>query len=222
MGDVVDLSKVLKVLKQNLKWIVIIPVVFLVITMVLTYFFMTPKYASSTQILVNKKESNSQFMAQEVQSNLQLVNTYAEIIKSPRILESVSKNLDREFSSSEILSMLTVNNQSQSQILNISVKSNSRATSKKVANEVAKVFSKDIKKIMNVDNVSILSKADVKAVQVSPKPLVNAGIGIFLGLIVALLFIFLKQVLDKSLKTEEDVAEILDLPVLGIIQDFRK
>ncbi|STY43611.1 Capsular polysaccharide type 8 biosynthesis protein cap8A [Listeria grayi] len=183
---------------------------------------MTPKYASSTQILVNKKESNSQFMAQEVQSNLQLVNTYAEIIKSPRILESVSKNLDREFSSSEILSMLTVNNQSQSQILNISVRSNSRATSKKVANEVAKVFSKDIKKIMNVDNVSILSKADVKAVQVSPKPLVNAGIGIFLGLIVALLFIFLKQVLDKSLKTEEDVAEILDLPVLGIIQDFRK
>lgn len=222
MGDVVDLSKVLKVLKQNLKWIVIIPVVFLVITMVLTYFFMTPKYASSTQILVNKKESNSQFMAQEVQSNLQLVNTYAEIIKSPRILESVSKNLDREFSSSEILSMLTVNNQSQSQILNISIRSNSRATSKKVANEVAKVFSKDIKKIMNVDNVSILSKADVKAVQVSPKPLVNAGIGIFLGLIVAFLFIFLKQVLDKSLKTEEDVAEILDLPVLGIIQDFRK
>lgn len=222
MGDVVDLSKVLKILKQNLKWIVIIPVAFLVITMVLTYFFMAPKYASSTQILVNKKESNSQFMAQEVQSNLQLVNTYAEIIKSPRILESVSKNLDREFSSSEILSMLTVNNQSQSQILNISVRSNSRATSKKVANEVAKVFSKDIKKIMNVDNVSILSKADVKAVQVSPKPLVNAGIGIFLGLIVALLFIFLKQVLDKSLKTEEDVAEILDLPVLGIIQDFRK
>lgn len=222
MGDVVDLSKVLKVLKQNLKWIVFIPVVFLIIAMALTYFFMTPKYASSTQILVNKKESNSQFMAQEVQSNLQLVNTYAEIIKSPRILESVSKNLDREFSSSEILSMLTVNNQSQSQILNISVRSNSRATSKKVANEVAKVFSKDIKKIMNVDNVSILSKADVKAVQVSPKPLVNAGIGIFLGLIVALLFIFLKQVLDKSLKTEEDVAEILDLPVLGIIQDFRK
>lgn len=222
MGDVVDLSKVLKVLKQNLKWIVIIPVVFLIIAMALTYLFMTPKYASSTQILVNKKESNSQFMAQEVQSNLQLVNTYAEIIKSPRILESVSKNLDREFSSSEILSMLTVNNQSQSQILNISVRSNSRATSKKVANEVAKVFSKDIKKIMNVDNVSILSKADVKAVQVSPKPLVNAGIGIFLGLIVALLFIFLKQVLDKSLKTEEDVAEILDLPVLGIIQDFRK
>ncbi|STY43612.1 Uncharacterised protein [Listeria grayi] len=38
MGDVVDLSKVLKVLKQNLKWIVIIPVVFLIIAMALTYF----------------------------------------------------------------------------------------------------------------------------------------------------------------------------------------
>ena len=30
-------------------------------------------------------------MAQEVQSNIQLVNTYSEILKSPRIIEDVAK-----------------------------------------------------------------------------------------------------------------------------------
>ena len=32
-------------------------------------------------------------MAQEVQSNLQLVNTYAEILKSPRIIDDVAKKI---------------------------------------------------------------------------------------------------------------------------------
>ena len=33
-------------------------------------------------------------MAQEVQSNLQLVNTYAEILKSPRIIDDVAKRFE--------------------------------------------------------------------------------------------------------------------------------
>ncbi len=77
-----------------------------------------------------------------------------------------------------------------------------------------------IKMIMNVDNVSILSKADTNGKQISPKPLVNLVVGIFLGLIVALIIIFLKEILDKRIKTEEDVEEILGLPVLGVIQKF--
>lgn len=37
------------------------------------------------------KGKNSELMAQEVQSNIQLVNTYSEILKSPRILDEVAK-----------------------------------------------------------------------------------------------------------------------------------
>ena len=58
-------------------------------------------------------------MAQEVQSNIELVNTYSEIIKSPRIIDKVSKSVKHQYSSSEISSMLTVTNQDRSQILEI-------------------------------------------------------------------------------------------------------
>lgn len=118
--------------------------------------------------------------------------------------------------------MLTVSNQAESQILNITVENESREAAGKVANEIANVFSKDVNKIMNVDNVSILSKADNNGNKVSPKPLTNAVVGAFLGLIVALIIIFLKEILDKKIKTEEDIEELLDLPVLGTIQDFSK
>ena len=222
MEETIDLSKLFKILKKNMKYLIILPIVFLVLSMVITFIFMTPKYSSSTQVLVNQKETDNQMMAQQVQSNLQLVNTYSEIIKSPRILDKVSKNLKGKYSSEEISGMLTVSNQAESQILNIAVENESREAASKVANEIANVFSKDVSKIMNVDNVSILSKADTNGNQISPKPLINAVVGIFLGLIVALIIIFLKEMLDKRIKTEEDVAKILDLPVLGTIQDFSK
>lgn len=222
MEETIDLSKLFTILKKNMKYLIILPIVFLVLSMVITFIFMTPKYSSSTQVLVNQKETDNQMMAQQVQSNLQLVNTYSEIIKSPRILDKVSKNLKGKYSSEEISGMLTVSNQAESQILNIAVENESRESASKVANEIANVFSKDVSKIMNVDNVSILSKADTNGNQISPQPLVNSVVGIFLGLFVALIIILLKEILDKRIKTEEDVEEILGLPVLGTIQDFSK
>lgn len=222
MEETIDLSKLFLILKKNIKYLIVLPIVFLALSMVITFVFMTPKYSSSTQVLVNQKETDNQMMAQQVQSNLQLVNTYSEIIKSPRILDKVSKNLKGKYSSKELSGMLTVSNQAESQILNIAVENESREAASKVANEIANVFSKDVSKIMNVDNVSILSKADTKGNQISPQPLVNTVVGIFLGLIVALIIIFMKEILDKRIKTEEDVTEILDLPVLGTIQDFSK
>ncbi|RIN84032.1 capsule biosynthesis protein CapA [Mammaliicoccus sciuri] len=205
-----------------MKYLIILPICFLLLSMVITFVFMTPKYSSSTQVLVNQKETDNQMMAQQVQSNLQLVNTYSEIIKSPRILDKVSKNLKGEYSSKEISGMLTVSNQAESQILNIAVENESRETASKVANEIANVFSKDVSKIMNVDNVSILSKAGSNTIKVSPNTLVNIGVSVVLGFITAIIVIILKVLLDKRIKDESDVVNNLDLPVLGVINDFKK
>lgn len=220
MEETIDLSKLLLILKKNMKYLIILPIVFLALSMVITFVFMTPKYSTSTQVLVNQKETDNQMIAQQVQSDLQLVNTYSEIIKSPRILDKVSKNLKGKYSSGEIAGMLTVTNQAESQILNITIENESRENASKVANEIAIVFSKEVKDIMNVDNVTILSKADNNGSKEAPKPFINAVVGTFLGMIVALTIIFLKELIDKRIKTEEDVEEQLNIPVLGTIQRF--
>ncbi|MEB7781093.1 MULTISPECIES: Wzz/FepE/Etk N-terminal domain-containing protein [Mammaliicoccus] len=220
MEETIDLSKLFGILKKNIKYLIFLPIIFLVLSMVITFVFMTPKYSTSTQVLVNQKKIDNQMIAQQVQTDLQLVNTYSEILKSPRILDKVSENLNDKYSSNELSGMLTVSNQAESKILNITVENESRENAGKVANEIANVFSKEVKDIMNVDNVSILSKADNNGSKVSPKPLINLVVGLFLGLAVALTIIFLKEILDKRIKTEQDVEEQLNIPVLGTIQRF--
>ena len=87
----------------------------------LVHFLIKPKYESSTQIIVNQKEKDDQMLAQQLQSDLQLVNTYSEIIRSPRIMDEVSKDLKNKYSGSQLSNMTTVESAAQSQILKIKV-----------------------------------------------------------------------------------------------------
>lgn len=155
MEGKVDLSRIFKVLRKNIKKLITIPVIFMILSAIFTSLFVTPKYAASTQILVNQKQiENNVVNPNNVQNSLQSVNTYAEIIKSPRILERVSKELDYKYDVKELSSFVKVTNQSNSQIINVSIVTENAKVSAKIANKVAKVFAKEVPDIMDVDNVS--------------------------------------------------------------------
>ena len=129
------------------------------------------------------------------------------------------KTLNIQFE--DIKSMLTVTTQAQSQILNVNVKNGSKKDAEKVANDIASVFSKDMPKIMNVDNVSVLSKANGTATKVSPNLIQNLAIGLILGIIIAMMIVVLKELFDRRIRTEEDVKRELNIPVLGSIQKLK-
>lgn len=220
MENSLDLSKFMKTIKKKWKLFLILPIIFMLIALLMTMFLMKPKYEANTQVLVNQKEKKAEFMAQEVQSNIQLVNTYSEIFKSPRILDEVAKK-NKKHSASEIKGMLNVTTQAESQILNVNVESGSKKDAEKVANDIAKVFSDEMPDIMNVDNVTILSKANGTASKVSPSLVINLASGLILGLFLSLIIIMLKEIFDKRIRTEEDIERELNIPVLGSIQKLK-
>ncbi|MBF0737784.1 capsule biosynthesis protein CapA [Staphylococcus arlettae] len=221
MENSVDLIKIWRIIKRNFNLIIILPIVGLIIGLLCSLILVQPMFQASTQVIVNEKESDSEMQAQQVQSNIQLVNTYAEIATSPRMLEEVSKELDNKYSAKELSSMISATSETESQILNIAVESANKNDSEKIANVFSEVFSDETPKIMNIDNVSILSKADDTATQTEPKMLVNALLGIVIGLMVAAIVIVLREIFDTRIKDEQDVQDELDIPVLGSIQKFK-
>lgn len=220
MKEKFDLAQILRVLKKNYKLLIITPLTCLIVSTLLTFLVMPTKYSASTQILVNIKQASNDLAYQNVQSSLQSVNTYAEIIKSPRILDKVSKNLDGKYTPQQLNANLSVTNQAESQIINVSVVSGNKNEAVTIVNEITKVFAKDVPKIMNVDNVTILSKADHHVDKVSPKVTINLLLSVMIGLTIALIYSFLTELLDKRVKTETDVETLLELPILGTIQKF--
>src|SRR5699024_9995802 len=72
---------------------------------------------------------------------------------------------------------------------------------------------------MNVDNVNILSAAETEVDQspVEPRPKLNIAIAIVLGAMVGVGVAFLLEYLDTTIRTEEDVEQKLDVPIIGVI-----
>lgn len=220
MEETISLKELLGTLKKHLWLIVAITITATLVSGIISYFFLTPIYQASTQILVNQKKSEQAlYNPSEVQTNLQLINTYNVIIKSPAILDLVIEELDLDMTAQQLNSMITVGNETNSQVVNISVQNADKKLAVDIANTTANVFKTEIVKIMNVDNVSVLTKSSDVQTQspIKPKPPLNIAIALVVGLMAGVGLAFLLEYLDNTVKDAHDIERTLELPVLGVI-----
>ncbi|UYT84624.1 YveK family protein [Priestia megaterium] len=225
MEETISLKELFQTLKKRLWLIGLITIIAAIISAVISFFILTPIYQTQTQILVNQAKSDQQlYTGTEVQTNIQLINTYNVIIKSPAILDKVKKELDLDRTVDELNDQVTVSSAKDSQVVEITVQDQSPYVAAQIANKTAEVFQTEISKIMKIDNVSILSKAEVKenVSPVKPQPLLNIAVAIVIGLIVGTGLAFLLEYLDNTIKTEQDIEGILELPVIGAITNIKE
>ena len=119
-----------------------------------------------------------------VQTNLQLINTYNVIIKSPAILDKVADQLGSDLTSAQLNEKITVASEQDSQVVNVTVQDPDPQMAANIANTTAEVFQKEIVNLMNIDNVNILAKANIgeNPSPVKPQPLLNIAIALVVGL----------------------------------------
>ncbi|MDN3451561.1 Wzz/FepE/Etk N-terminal domain-containing protein [Planococcus sp. APC 3906] len=225
MEETISLQELFTTLKKRLGLIIILTALAIIIAGVVSYNFLTPIYQTNTQILVNQEKSEAAaLLNQNIQTDLQLINTYSVIIKSPAILDQVSDQLALDLSADQLTNKITVSNAENSQVVNISVQDPDPAIAVDIANTTAAVFQEEIQELMKVDNVSILSFAVVKENQaaVSPNPMLNMAVAAVVGLMLGVGIAFLLEYLDTSMKNEQDIEDVLDMPLLGVISPINE
>ncbi|GAB1793255.1 YveK family protein [Priestia megaterium] len=217
MREKISLRELFRILKKRLLLIITITAIFTATSGIISYFFLTPIYQSSTQILVNQSNSKKQvYDSSELQTNLQLINTYNVIIKSPAILDKVIKKEKLEMTSQALGNLVSVSNEQESQVVNIIVQYKDPQKAADITNTIATTFQSEIKSIMNADNVQVLTKAQEGSL-VKPNPVLNVVIALLVGLMSGVSIAFLLEYLDNTFKKEQDVESHLGLPVLGAI-----
>ncbi|WP_144549969.1 YveK family protein [Peribacillus simplex] len=220
MEETISIKDIFQTLKKRWKLITLLTLIAALISGSISYFLLTPVYQSSTQILVNQKQSKNQLDSTQIQSNIDMINTYSVIIKSPAILGKVIEDLELEQSVDQLSQKITINSQENSQVFSLTVQDSNPSKAVEIANAVSGTFQKEIKDIMNVDNVSILAKAEVKEnpTPVKPYPLLNIAIAVVVGLMAGIGLAFLLEYMDNTIRDEKDIETLLDLPLLGSIQ----
>ncbi|MDQ0232743.1 YveK family protein [Metabacillus malikii] len=220
MEETISLKELFLTLKKRLSLIIIIAAIATATSGIVSYFVLTPVYQSSTQILVNQAKSDQQaYNVGEVQTNLQLINTYTVIIKSPAILDKVIEKEKLDMSAGALNGLVSVSSEQNSQVVNITVQNEDPQQAANIANSIATTFKEEVTTLMNIDNVNILSEAMIgeNPSPIKPQPVMNMAIALVVGLMAGVGLAFLLEYLDNTLKNEQDVENQLGLPVLGAI-----
>ncbi|MBQ9017743.1 polysaccharide biosynthesis tyrosine autokinase [Candidatus Saccharibacteria bacterium] len=178
-----------------------------------------PIYQAKTMIVIAQSENNSSAAStlNDVNASQKLTTTYSEIAKSELVLGQVVDNLKLDESVKELGKNVSVSPVSDTSILNVTVKDLDAETSAKIANEIAKVFAKEVSKIYKLDNVSQLSIAETPQAPSNntlTRDIILAGV---IAVVAVAGFAFLRFYLDDTVKHGDNVEKIFGLPVAGRI-----
>ncbi|MFC4652857.1 YveK family protein [Lactococcus nasutitermitis] len=216
----VDLFKLLIILKKGLRMILLFSVLGLLLSAVVTFKFITPKFQVKTQIIVRSSANiDNQTTAQEIQGNLQLIHTYNEILISPIVLNQVINQLHLNTTAASLQHKIKLSTETNSQVITLSVNDKSKFVAKDIANTTVDVFKTEVTKIMNIDNVVVLAPAIVSenTAPITPNKKINLSIGAFVGLVIGLIISLLRYFLDTTVKSSEDIEKLVEFPILGEI-----
>lgn len=224
MMETISLREIYGILKNRIRLILTIMIAFMVLTALVSYYMITPIYQTSTQLLISQQQAGAALDNLSIETDLQLMGTYSEIIESPVILEQVISQLGLDMSYEELTEKVTVEIAESSQLLNIQVHDADLAAAVEIANRTAEIFEVEVTELMGVDNVFILSQAVVMDNQtpVSPNPPLNILLAAVVGLLVGAAVAFILQYLDTTLRGEQDIHDVLGIPVLGAISPMNE
>lgn len=219
-----DIKEIFTILWKNKILIIIFMILGCIAGVIYNEKFITPKYKSTTSILLSikeealiDKEEENTITKDEIDLSERLINTYVEIIKSETVVEKVRNNLNLQISKAEILRNMIVEKQEKSTVLKVTIQNEDPYIAKSIAEEVPKVFFEELKELYNITSAQTLDYPQLATEPYNINLVRNCLIGIILGTFIAITISFIKLTLNENIKTESDVEKSVKLPVLASI-----
>lgn len=219
-----DLKELISIFWSKRAQIILIIAIFMVIGVIYTIGFVTPVYQSSTTLILAKSDSNEgttknsdTITTTEITLNSKLVSTYSELVKSKNVVREVRTNLGIQEEEEVIRKGVTVSSVKDTELIEITVTNKDAIYAAKIANEIAKVFTKKVKEYYNISNVYVVDEAEVNSNPSNINHTKDVAIFGFIGIVVAVMYVLVANMLDTTIKTQEDVERIFKIPVLAAI-----
>ena len=222
----INLKELFDYIKERLLMIIIMVLAVLVIGSVYSVFVKTPMYRSKTSIVLVSDDgqagTQSTISQSDVQLNKGLVPTYKEIVTSRKIVEKVITNLSIDYTYEELVKMITVSNNTNTEIIEITVKNADKALAADIANEIRIVFGDEIKNIYQLQNVKTVDKATEAEKPYNINIFKDLVIYLLIGIVVSFGTIFVIYYFDTTIKSADEIEKKLGLPVVGIIPKVKR
>lgn len=216
----IDLKELFTFVKSKIGLLVAITAGVCILGCVYGLFLQTPMYQSYTTVILSSNEGT--INQQDLNLYKNLVNTYAEIVKSRRVLDQVIDELDLDLTYEQLHGKISVSAVNNTEIIKITVNDSDGIKAKNIANITANYFAKEVVDLYNMNNVDILDEAIESDKPYNINVVKQVIIYFMLGFVLAAGILFVIYYFDRTVKSIEQVEQKIKLPILGGVQEYQR
>ena len=215
----IDIKRILEIILSKKLLIVLILLFSILFGYVYSYYYKKPEYKSSVTILLvaDENKTNKELTQTDLNINNGLISTYSSIAKSTNVVQKTIENLELNMSASSLQKKVEAKQIDSTQFLKISVTNANPELAKNIANELANVFTQQIKEIYNLQNISIVDEAEVEQNPCNVNHMKDIIMFSFAGLFLAMVSVVAIFMFDDTIKSEEDIEKNVKLKAIGTL-----
>ena len=208
-----DLKELLQMFWEKKIQIILVVAIFAVIGIIYTSTCVKPKYVAKTSLLLATNSSSvnagsTSITTTDVTLNSKLVSTYSKLVKSDKVIRNVISNLSLNMDEDVLKNSVSVTATEDTEFIEISVKNEDPVLATKIANEMSKVFIENVK-------VHVVDAAEVPQSPYNVNHIKDVIIFAFVGAVIAVLYVLVSNMLDTTIKSEDDIEKIFKQTVLA-------
>ena len=195
------------------------------IVLAITYFLITPQYESSAMFYVNNNsisvgEATLSIDSSDITASKSLVNTYIVILNTRETLNDVIDYAGVNRKYSEVEDMITAEAVDDTEVFRVVVTTEDPEEANLIANAIAYILPKRIASIVEGTSAKVVEAAVIAARPSSPSYTMNTLIGFLLGFVFAVGVIVMQEMLDITIRKDEDVEQVCKHPILAMVPDM--
>ncbi len=214
-----DLKELLQIFWEKKMQIILIIAIFAVIGVIYTLTLVTPKYQASTTLLLatnsaSNKTTTESITTTDITLNSKLVSTYSKLVESSKIIRKVISNLSLNMDEETLKKSISVTAVEDAEMIRIAVKNEDPVLATKIANETATVFIENVKEYYGIENVHVVDEAEIPQEPSNVHHTKDVIIFAFIGIVISIIYVLMENMLDTTIKSEEDIERISGLTVL--------
>lgn len=212
------LLELLSLLKQRLGLVIGLPVICAIITAAVCWGVLPNEYTAETSIyaLTKSASQSEQSMeavtATDLSASQMLANDFAELVKNEQLQTETAESLGLDDLNDYKINVVS---STTTRVIKVAVTGTDPNSVALVANKLTEEIGETAVRIMNVEAVNVITKAKTPDSPSGPRRGLYTLVALLAGLFVAIAIVVVMDMLDTTVRSDEEAAELLEAPVIG-------
>lgn len=215
----IDLIDLAWALLDKIHYIVLCFLIGAVIMNAYSYFLVRPTYKSTAKMYVVSASKNSVVDLDALNIGTSLTADYEQLMLSYPVLEQVINKLNLDMDSDTLAKMITLENPTDTRILNINVVSTDPKNARDIANTLMDVSVDYLPKTMSTNAPNVAQKAKLADHKDGPSYKKYTMIGALAGAFLYCMYLVVKYLMDDTIHTADDMEKYFGIVPLAVIPD---